>query len=105
MTPHEIQLGTIAGCIEYLAHEPKCKIAARKLLKVLRHEQMKLQTNMGGSGQSCLIGNARVNETVAPPTHPHFHRDMKICAAAVILGWGAAALFRNKLLEWLVHVF
>ena len=44
MTPYETQLATVAGCIEYLSGKPKCRVASRELLKMLRKEYLKLLT-------------------------------------------------------------
>ena len=43
MTRHECHLEAVAGCVEYLSGKPKCKIAARELMNILRTEQMKLE--------------------------------------------------------------
>ena len=42
MTRHECHLEAVAGCVEYLSGEPDCKIAAGKLMQILRTEQLKL---------------------------------------------------------------
>jgi hypothetical protein len=86
---HEIQLATVAGCIEYLSGEPKCRIAARKLMGKLRTEQMRL--NMGGgvdghvrSGCFDVKSPQSDSEYQASPSHPNLNRDMALCALFVL---------------------
>ena len=70
MTPHEIQLSTVAGCIAYLAPEPKCKIAARKLMTVLRHEQRKLQADTATESRRRTAHNPLPKKSAAFPPMP-----------------------------------
>jgi hypothetical protein len=79
MTPEirEAQLATLAGCIEYLSGQPKCQIAARKLMVKLRTERMKLDFNKA-PGQGSLPASGKAS------TGPKPLKLLKIAAAGVL---------------------
>ena len=100
MTPsqtHEIHLQAVAGCALLLAQTPKCKIAARELVKILRTEQLKLTIAVPATP----IADRRVQSLPATPETPQAGffssywknlRDFAVMISSVTVFWAAMVL-------------